>query len=72
MANMGAVAQLADSIVAATAALHNPGSSQQQRGEAVKFFEQVCARGGRRRDGGVFFVCLRATASLPRAEGDRG
>ena len=41
MANMEQVAQLADSIVQATAALHNPGSSQQQRSEAVQFFEQV-------------------------------
>lgn len=38
-----AAKQLADSIVNATAVMHNPGSSQEQRAEAVRFFEQVCA-----------------------------
>lgn len=39
---MQVAAQLADSIVQATAVTHNPGSSPQQRGEAVQFFEQAC------------------------------
>jgi hypothetical protein len=36
-----AAEQLADSIVSATAVTHNPASTQQQRAEAVAFFEQV-------------------------------
>jgi hypothetical protein len=36
-----AAEQLAESIVNATAVTHNPASSQQQRTEAVQFFEQV-------------------------------
>jgi hypothetical protein len=36
-----AAAQLADSIVKATAVLHNAASTPQQRAEAVQFFEQV-------------------------------
>jgi hypothetical protein len=42
MESMQAAAQqLADSIVNATAVTHNPASTQQQRAEAVSFFEQV-------------------------------
>jgi hypothetical protein len=36
-----AAQQLAESIVSATAVLHNPASTQQQRAEAVAFFEQL-------------------------------
>jgi hypothetical protein len=36
-----AAQQLADSIVSATAVTHNAASTQEQRTEAVRFFEQV-------------------------------
>eukprot|EP00878_Enallax_costatus_P020732 GHUV01021924.1.p1 GENE.GHUV01021924.1~~GHUV01021924.1.p1 ORF type:complete len:211 (+),score=42.84 GHUV01021924.1:174-806(+) len=41
MSNVQAAAQLADSIVQATAITHNPASTPQQRAEAVQFFEQL-------------------------------
>ena len=41
MSNVQAAAQLADSIVQATAVTHNPSATPQQRAEAVQFFEQV-------------------------------
>lgn len=40
---MQAAQQLAESIVNATALIHQPGSSQEQRLQAVQFFEQVGA-----------------------------
>jgi len=39
-----AAQQLADSIVNATVVTHNPASTQQQRAEAVRFFESVRGR----------------------------
>lgn len=44
MSSVQAAAQLAENIVQATAITHNPGSTPQQRAEAVQFFEQVGAR----------------------------